>query len=134
MWCRVGLGLIGSVDSLLGRILNGLLSASHEGTLKRVMPIDITKCTWLVCAQRGVASWWILSWGVLGWLVCCNIVGRVRLLTASLRLVISLVAWLVIPSFPLFIVGGKLVGTIFLCEYLSQRSGWSGVGDLNLLH
>ena len=130
MWFLVGLGLIRSIDNLLGLILNGLLIPSHEGTLKHVMPIDITECTWLVCEQRGIASWWILSWGVLGWPVCRNIVGRVWWLTASFRLVIDLVAGLVVSSLPLFIVGGRLVGTVLLCEHLSQRSGWSGCGGL----
>ena len=108
--------------------------AIHEGTLKRVMPIDITECTRLVCAQRNVASWCILSWGVLGWPVCRDIVGRVRLLTTSLWLVIALVVGPVIPSFPLLIVGGKLVWTVLLCKHLSQWSRWSRVGGLNWLH
>ena len=60
----VGLGLIVSIGSLLGLILNGLLSSSHEGTLKCVMPIDIIDCTWLVCVQWCAVSWWILSWRV----------------------------------------------------------------------
>ena len=85
-------------------------------------------CT-LVCVQWGIASWCILSWGVLGWLVCCSIIGRVWLLTASLQLVIALVAGPVICSFPLLIIG-----TVLLCKHLSQRSGWSGGGGLNLLH
>ena len=40
-----------SGGSMLGFILNGLLSLTHEGTLKHVMPIDIIECTRLVCAQ-----------------------------------------------------------------------------------
>ena len=134
MWCWVGLGLIRSVVSLLGLILNGLLSTTHDGTLKCVVPIDVIECTGLVCAQRGVASWCILSWGVLGELVYCGIVGRVWLLTASLRLVIGLVPRPIISSLPLLIVGGKLVGTVLLCEHLPQWSGWSGGRGLNRLH
>ena len=57
LWCLVGLGLIGSIGGLLGLILNGLLSASHEGTLKCVVPIDVAECVGLVCAQLGVVSW-----------------------------------------------------------------------------
>ena len=56
------------------------------------------------------------------------------MLTASLQLVISLVARLIVPSFPLLIVGGRLVRMILLCENLSQRSEWSGGGGLNRLH
>ena len=128
------MGLIGSIGVLLGLILNGLLSASHEGTLKCVMPINITKCTRLVCVQRSVASWCILSWGVLGWPVSHDIIGRVWLLTPSLWLVITLVARLVVSSLPLLIVGGRLVGMVLLCKHLSQRSGWSGGRGLNWLH
>ena len=125
MWCWVGLGLICSVGGLLGLVLKGPLSSTHEGTLECVVPINITECTWLVCVQRGIASWCIWSWGVLGWLVCHGIVGSVQLLTTSLWLVISLVVQSVISSFPLLIVGGRMVGTILLCKHLSQRSGWS---------
>ena len=114
-----GLGLVRSIGGLLGLILNGLLSSTHEGTLKCVVPIDLIECAWLVCVKRGVASWCILSWGVLGRSVCCGIIGRVWLLTASLRLVIALVTGLIISSFPLLIVGGRLVGTVLLCEHLS---------------
>ena len=124
--CWVGWCLVCNVGGLLGLILNGLLSMSHEGTLKCVIPINIAECTRLVCAQRCVASWWILPWGVLRWSVSRGIIGRVRLLTASLWLVISLVAGLVVSSFPLLIVGGRMVGTVFLCEHLSHQSGWSG--------
>ena len=119
---------------MLGLVLNGLLSTSHEGTLKCVMPINITECTRLVCVQWGVASWCILSWGVLGWPVSRDIIGRVRLLTASLRLVIALVVGPIVSSLPLLVVGGRLVGTILLCEHLSQRSGWSGGRGLNCLY
>ena len=123
-----------SVGALLGLILNGLLSSTHKGTLECVVPINITECAQSVCAQRGVVSWCILSWGVLGGSVCCSIVGRVWLLTVSLWLVIALVARPVISSLPLLIVGGRLVGTVLLCEHLSQRSGWSRGRGLNLLH
>ena len=129
LWCLVGLGLIGSIGGLLGLILNGLLSTSHEGTLKCVMPINITECTWFLCAQ-----WSILPWGVLGWSISREIIGRVRLLTASPWLVISLIAGPVVSSLPLLITGGRLVGTVLLCEHLSQRGGWSRGGGLNLLH
>ena len=122
------------VGGLLGLILNGLLSMSHKGTLKRVIPINITECARLVCVQWNIESWCILSWGVLGWLVCRDIVGRVRLLTTSLRLIISLVAGTIISRFPLLIVGGRLVGMILLCEHLSQWSGWSRGKGLNFLH
>ena len=37
-------------------------------------------------------------------------------------------------SLPLLIFGGRLVGTVLLCEHLSQRSGWSSGGGLNCLH
>ena len=84
------------------------------------MPINITECTRLVCAQQSVASWYILLWGVLGWPVSHDIIGRVRLLTASLRLVIALVVGPVVYILPLLIVGGKLVGMVLLCKYLSQ--------------
>ena len=130
----VGLGLIGRIGGLLDLILNGLLSVSHEGTLKCVMAIKIIECTRLVCMQRSIASWCILLWGVLGWPVSHGIIGRVRLLTVSLWLVISLVAGLVVSSFPLLIIGGRLVGMVLLCEHLSQWSGWSGGRGLNLLH
>ena len=125
------LGLVGQifgVGVLLNIILNGLLSVTHEGTLECVVPINITECARLVCAQRGVASWCIWSWGVLDGLVCCDIVRRVWLLTTSLWLVIALVEGPVILSLPLYIVGGRLVGTVLLCEHLSQWSRWSGGG------
>ena len=73
-------------------------------------------------------------WGVLGWSMRCGIVGRVRLLTASLLLIIGLVSGSIISSFPLLIVGGRLVGMVLLCKHLLQRSGWSGGGGLNWLH
>ena len=130
----LGWAFFGSIGSLLGLILNGLLSTSHEGTLKHVIPIDITECTWLVYVQRSVVPWCIWSRGVLGWLICCGIIAGIRLLTASLRLVVSMVVGPVISSLPLLIVGGRLVGMVLLCEHLSQRSGWSGGGGLNLLH
>ena len=95
-----------------------LLNSTHEGILKCVVPIDLTKCAWLVCVQRGIASWCILSWGVFSRSVCRGIVGRVWLLTASLCLVIGLVLGLIIYSFSLLIVGGKLVGMVFLCKIL----------------
>ena len=79
MWCLVGLGLIGSIGDLFSLVLNGLLSMSHQGKLKYVMLIDVTECTWLVCAQQGIVSRSILTWGILGWPVCHNIVGRVQL-------------------------------------------------------
>ena len=128
MWCLVGLGLSGGIGGLLGLILNGLLSASHEGTLEHVIPIDITECTRLVCAQWCVASWWIFSWGGLGWPVSRGIIGRVRLLTSSLRLVIALVAGPIVSSFPLLIVGGRMVGTVLLCEHLPNGAGGAGTG------
>ena len=115
-------------------VLNGLLSVTHEGTLKSVVPINIIECVWLVCAQQCVVPWCILSWGFLGGSVCYDIVGRVWLLTASLRLVIGLVLGLIISSLPLLIVGGRLVGTVLLCKHLSQWSGWSRCGGLNRLH
>ena len=81
------------------------------------------KVCMVVCVQQGVASRNIWSWGVLGGSVHCGIIGRVLLLTTSLWLVIALVLGPIIYSFPLFIVGGRLVGTILLCEHLSQQSG-----------
>ena len=51
--------LVRSIGGLMGLILNGLLSSTHEGTLECVVPIDLTECAWLVCAQRGVVSWGI---------------------------------------------------------------------------
>ena len=75
---------------------------------------------------------WLLR--ILGWPVCPSIVGRVWLFTASLWLVIVLVLGLIIPSLPLLIVGGRMVGMVLLCEHLSQRSGWIGGRDLNWLH
>ena len=56
------------------------------------------------------------------------------MLIASMRLIISLVVGSIIPSFPLLIVGGRMVGTVLLCEQLSQRSEWSGCGGLHWLH
>ena len=84
--------------------------------------------------QQGIASWCILSCGVLGGSVCCGIVGRVWLLTASLWLVIGLVPGPIIFSFPLLVVGGRLVGMVLLCEHLSQRSEWSGGRGLHRLY
>ena len=130
MWCQVGLGLICSIGGLLNLVLNGLLGATHEGTLECVVPIDLTECAWLVCVQRGIVSRSIWSWVVLGGSVRCGIVGRVWLLTASLWLVIGLVLGLIISSLPLLIVGGRLVGMVLLCEHLSQWSGWSRGGGL----
>ena len=98
----------------------GILGTSHEGTLDCVVPIYLIECAWLVCAQWGIASWCILSWGVLGWSVFHGTIGMVWLLTISLRLVISLVARSTIPSLPLLIVGGRLVGMVLLCEHLFQ--------------
>ena len=69
---------------------------------------NIIECTRSVCTQRIVASWCILSWGVLGWLVSHDIIGRVWLLSASLRLVIPLVVGPIVSSLPLLIVGGRL--------------------------
>ena len=128
MWFQVGLGLVCSIGNLLGLIPNGLLSSTHEGTLECVVPINITECAWLVCVQRGVASWYVWSWGVLSWPVCRDIVGRVWLLTASLWLVVSLVSRTIISSFPLLIVGGRLVGTVLLCEHLPNGVGGAGMG------
>ena len=128
------MGLIFHVGGLLGLILNGLLNAIHKGTLKCVIPINITECTRLICAQWSIASWCILSWGVSGWPVRHDIIWRVQLLTTSLWLVIALVPGSVVSSFPLLIVGGRLVGMVLLCEHLSQRSRWSGGRGLNLLH
>ena len=113
---------------LLGLVLNALLQTTHEGTLECVVPIDVAECIGLVCAQQSIASWCILAWGVLGGSVCCGIVGRLWLLTASLRLVISLVAGLVVSSLPLLIVGGRLVGTILLCDTCPNEAGGAGVG------
>ena len=42
------------------------------------------------------------------------------MLTTSLQLVIALVAGPIVSSFPLLIIGGRLVGTVLLCEHLSQ--------------
>ena len=121
MWCWVGLGLVRCVGGMLNLVPNGLLSATHEGTLEFVVPIDLTECAWLVCMQWGVVSRCIWLWRILGWSVCHNIVGGVWLLTASLLFIIALVPGSVIPSFPLLIIGGWLVGTIFMCKHLSQR-------------
>ena len=77
-------GLVCGIGGLLGLVLNGLLSTIHEGTLECVVPIDLIECAQLVCAQRGVASRSIWSWGVLGGSLRCSIVGRIWLLTASL--------------------------------------------------
>ena len=66
---------------------------------------------------------WILvhsTLGVLGWPISRGIIGRVRLLIASLWLVIALVVGPFVSSFPSLIVGGMLVGTILLCKNLSQ--------------
>ena len=134
MWRWVGLGLIFSFGCLLNLLPNGLLSVTHEGTLECVVPIDLIECAQLVCAQQGIASWCIWSWGILSWMVSCDIVGRVWLLTASLRLVVALVLGLIISSFPLLVVGGRLVGIVLLCEHLSQRSRWSWGKGLNRLH
>ena len=71
------MGLVHSIGDLLGLILNGLLSSTHEGTLECVVPIDFTECAWLVCAQRGVASRRIWSWEVLGGSVHYDTVGRI---------------------------------------------------------
>ena len=119
--------LVSSVGSLFGLILNGLLRVAHEGTLECIVPIDLTECAWLVCAQWGIASWCIWSWVVLGRLIHYGIVGRVWLLTTSLRFVIGLALGPIISSFPLLIVGGRLVGMVLLCER-------SGGGGLNCLH
>ena len=119
MWCRVGLGLVHSVGGLLNLVLNGLLGMTHEGTLKCVVPIDLTECAWLVCAQQSIASRSIWSWGVLGGSVHYGIVGRIWLLIASLWLVIGLVLRLIILGLPLLIVRVRLVGTVLLCKHLS---------------
>ena len=97
---------------------NGLLNATHEGTLKCVVPIDLTECEWLVCTQRGIASQCIWSLRILGWPVCPSIVGRVWLLIASLSLIVSLVSGSVIPGLPLFIIRGKLVWDGFVVQTL----------------
>ena len=119
MWCWVGLGLICNVGNLLDLILDGLLSATHEGTLECVVPVDLTECAWLVCVQRGIASWCIWSWGILGRSVCRGTIGRVWLLTASLRLIVALVSGSVIFGLPLLVIGGWLVRTVLLCKHLS---------------
>ena len=128
------MGLVHCVDGMLDLVPYGMLSETHEGTLECVVPIDLIECAQLVCVQRGVVSWCILLWGVLGWPVCHGIVGRVWLLTTSMWLIIVLVLGPIISSLPLLIVGGKLVGTVLLCEHLSQWSRWSGGEGLNLLH
>ena len=130
---RVWLCLVCSVGSLLGLVSNGLLRAAHEGTLECIVPIDLTECAWLVCAQQGVVSRCIWSWGVLGGLIHCGIIGRVQLLTATLWFIIGLVLGPNISSLPLLIFGGRLVGTILFCKYLSQRSGLSRSGGLDRL-
>ena len=48
-----------------------------------------------------------------------DIVGRILLLTASLRLIVSLVLGSVIPGLPLLVIGGWLVGTVLLWKHLS---------------
>ena len=98
----------------MGLVLNGLLSTTHDGTLECVVAINITECAQLVCAQQGIVSWSIWSWGVLGGSICCSIIGRVWLLTTSIWLVIVLVLGPIISSLPLLIVGGRLVGTVLL--------------------
>ena len=72
--------------------------------------------------------------GGFGRLVIRDIIGRVQLLTASLRLAIALVTGPVVSRFPLLIIGGTLVGTVLLCEHLSQQSRWSGGRGFNLFH
>ena len=56
------------------------------------------------------------------------------MLTASLWLIVSLVPGLVIPSLPLLIIRGWLVGMVLLCKHLSQWSGWGRRRGLNCLH
>ena len=114
MWCQFGLGLVRCIGGMLNLVSNGLFSMTHQGTLECVVPIDVAECTGLVCAQQSIASWCILAWGVLGGSVCCGIVGRVWLLTASLQLVIGLLLRPIISSFPLLIIGGRMVGTVLL--------------------
>ena len=52
--------------------------------------------------------------------LAATVIGRVQLLTTSLWLVISLVAGMVVSSFPLLIVRGRMFGAVLLCEHLSQ--------------
>ena len=77
-----------------------------KGTLECVVLVDPTECAWLVHTQWGVVPRCIWLCSILGWPVFCGIVGRVWLLTASLRLIVALVPGLIIPSFPLLIIGG----------------------------
>ena len=55
-------------------------------------------------------------------------------MATSLWLIIGLVSSSIIPSLPLLIIGGWLVGTVLLCKHLSQWSRWSRGGGLNHLH
>ena len=126
--------LVRCVGGMLNLVPNGLVSATHEGILECVVPIDLIECAWLVCTHWGIASWCIWSWRILDWPVCRRIVGRFWLLTTSLRLNVALVLGSVIPSLPFFIIGGWLVWTVLLCKHLSQWSGWSKGGGLNHLH
>ena len=61
------MGFMCRIGSLLGLVLNVLLSASHEGTLKCVMPINMYKvglCTTECCVLvHSVVG----GFGVAGW-------------------------------------------------------------------
>ena len=90
-------------------------------------------CTVGLCATgRCVLVHFVM--GGFGWVGLLRHCWEGLVVTASLRFVIGLVLGPIISRFPLLIFGGRLVGTVLLCKYLSQWSGWSRGGGLNLLH
>ena len=67
--------------------------------------------------------------GILGWLVHPGVVGRIWLLTASLRLVVVFIPYLVVSGFPLLVIRGWLGGKVLLWKHLSEkrRKKWGRV-------
>ena len=69
-------------------------------------------------------DWVVGDFALAGW----QHYGGVRLLVASLGLVVTPIPSLVVSALSLLVVGGRWVGTILLRKHLSQRcrSGWGG--------
>ena len=117
--CQVGLSWGCHIGSMLNFIMNGLLSATHEGEFMCIVPIDLTQLAWMIFVQRSVASRCVWLLRIFGWPVSLGIFGRVWFLTASLWFIVALVRGSVISGLPLLVIGGWLVRTVLLCKHLS---------------
>ena len=112
MGCYVGASLSFTLERFFG--------AFHERAFVSVVPVDVAQLAWVVGLQWSIPSRWIGMLVILCWQIDI-IVGRFRLLAASLGLVVTPIPSLVISALSLLVVGGRLVGMILLRKHLSQR-------------